>query len=141
MILGISNKVILSFFLFINFIQPSQSAEEHKTKKIHNKQSSRIIWTKIPNKLIKSNFSKSNINSFEDFPDNELVLKDEEKLLANIMENQKELVIQSDKQSEINNIIYAEGNVVATYRGKILKTDNLTYDKLNKKIVAKGNIV
>ena len=56
-------------------------------------------------------------------------------------EKQQELIIQSDKQSEINDVIYAEGNVLVSYRGKLLKADTLTYDKLNKKISAKGNII
>ena len=51
-----------------------------------------------------------------------------------------QLVILSDKQSEINNIFYAEGNVSVSYRGKLLKADNLIYDKFNKKIVAQGNV-
>ena len=55
-------------------------------------------------------------------------------------EKQQELIIQSDKQSEINDVIYAEGNVSVSYRGKLLKADTLIYDKLNKKISAKGNI-
>ncbi len=56
-------------------------------------------------------------------------------------ENQQELIIQSDKQSEISDVIYAEGNVSVSYRGKVFKTDKLIYDKLNKKkIEAKGNI-
>jgi hypothetical protein len=52
----------------------------------------------------------------------------------------QELIIQSDKQSEINDVIYAEGNVSVAYRGKLLKADTLIYDKLNKEISAKGNI-
>ena len=55
-------------------------------------------------------------------------------------ENQEELIIQSDKQSEISNVIYAEGNVSVSYRGKLLKADKLIYDKSNKKIEARGNI-
>ena len=55
-------------------------------------------------------------------------------------ENQQQLIIQSDKQSEISDVIYAEGNVSVSYRGKLLKADKLMYDKLNKKIEAKGNI-
>jgi len=56
-------------------------------------------------------------------------------------ENQQELIIQSDKQSEINDVIYAEGNVSVSFRGKLLRADNLIYDKSNKKINASGNIV
>ena len=39
--------------------------------------------------------------------------------------NQQELIIESDKQSEINDVIYAEGNVSVSYRGKILKAEKL----------------
>jgi len=56
-------------------------------------------------------------------------------------ENQQELIIQSDKQSEISGVIYAEGNVSVSYRGKLLKADKLIYDKSNKKIDATGNVV
>ena len=40
-------------------------------------------------------------------------------------EKQQELIIQSDKQSEINDVIYAEGNVSVSYGGKLLRADNL----------------
>jgi len=63
-----------------------------------------------------------------------------ESFLVAKVESQKELIIQSDKQSEINDVIYAEGNVFVAYKGKLLTADNLIYDKLNKKISAKGNI-
>jgi len=56
-------------------------------------------------------------------------------------ETQQELIIQSDKQSEINDVIYAEGNVSVSFKGKLLRSDNLIYDKSNKKINARGNIV
>jgi len=55
-------------------------------------------------------------------------------------EKQQDLILESNKQSEINNVIYAEGNVIVSYRGKLLKADNLIYDKLNKKISARGNV-
>ena len=55
-------------------------------------------------------------------------------------DKQQELIIQSDKQSEINDVIYAEGNVTVSYGGKLLRADNLIYDKLNKIISAEGNI-
>ena len=43
-------------------------------------------------------------------------------------EKQQDLILESNKQSEINNVIYAEGNVIFSYRGKLLKADNLIYD-------------
>ena len=60
--------------------------------------------------------------------------------IANNGQSQKEIVIQSDKQSEVNDIIYAEGNVIVQYQGKVLKADSLIYEKPIKKISAKGNI-
>ena len=66
--------------------------------------------------------------------------KNSESLNVALNKQPEELIIQSDKQFEINDVIYAEGNVSVAYRGKLLKADNLIYDKLNKKISAKGNI-
>ena len=66
--------------------------------------------------------------------------KKKDSFLVAKSKNQQELIIQSDKQSEINDVIYAEGNVFVSYEGKLLRADNLIYDKLNKKINAKGNI-
>ena len=80
----------------------------------------------------KQNFDFLNI-SFDD-------KKSAKQFIAKNNENQQELIIESNKQSEINNIIYAEGKVSVYYKGKLLKADNLIYDKLNKKISAKGNI-
>ena len=113
--LGISKKVIFISLLFINLLQPSKSGDLEKINRSENN-----IETKL------SNLKRSN----------------KSELLSVVNTNkQSEIVIQSDKQSEINDVIYAEGNVSLSYRGKLLQADNLTYDKLNKKISAKGNIV
>ena len=52
-------------------------------------------------------------------------------------EKQQELIIQSDKQSEINDVIKAEENLYVFYRGKLLNADTLIYDKLRKKLALK----
>ena len=44
----------------------------------------------------------------------------------------QELEIQSDEQYQENNVIYAEGNVLVTFKGNILNADSLIYDKLNE---------
>ena len=54
--------------------------------------------------------------------------------------NKEEIEIESQMQSEDNNILYAKGNVSAIYKNFILKSDNLTYDKTNKVLIAEGNI-
>ena len=128
---GIVKKVIFSSFLLINFIQPGKSSDSYK------------INTSDKNLVFQKDFPKnSNLNNI--FEKNLLKKKSLEKnielLLSNLKETKEELVITSDKQSEINDVIYAEGDVFVSYRGKKFKADNLIYDKLNKKINAKGNI-
>ena len=119
----ISKKVISYSFLFINFLQPSTSAKFHEIN--------RGEFYQAP----QANGKKLSKNKFISNPSKNLEL-----YLAFKTERLQELVIQSDKQSEINNVIYAEGNVSVSYRGKLLEADNLIYDKFNKKISAKGNI-
>ena len=139
MISGISKKVIFLSFIFINFIQPSKSAELSKINKNINNQNTKILWlnTLSEKKNLSSNSKSSNDkNSFVN-----LLKKNFDSFLVAKAEKQQELIIQSDKQSEINDVIYAEGNVSVSFRGKLLRADNLIYDKSNKKINATGNIV
>ena len=137
MIVSSSEKLITSTFLCINFIQPSLSADFLKINNIKNNATSKPSWSEI-------NITTSNLS----FNDTFRVLSDEKKILnkysnlliANSVENQKEIVIQSDRQSEVNDVIYADGNVIVEYRGKVFKADSLIYDKKIGKISAKGNI-
>ena len=130
MISGISKKVIFFSFLFINFIQPSNSAELSKINKDINNRNIKLTLSNASNLDVLSNSqNKSYSNNYVKF-----LKKKTDSLLVAKAENQQELIIQSDKQSEINDVIYAEGNVSVAYKGKFLKEDNLIYDKLNKKI-------
>ena len=139
---GISKKLIFTYFLLINFIQSSKSVDFQKINKSGNNSFTKLSLSNISNKKIllnppflsiKTNFGITSDNKklFNQYSDQKL---------TQISEKQKEIVIQADKQSEINDIIFADGNVSVSYKGKLLKADNLTYDKLNKKISAKGNI-
>ena len=135
--LGISIKIIFFSFIFINFSQPSRSAELKKINNSEKNLSTKINWSKISQNKIQSNlFFSSKVRFF----DEKLLKQKMDPLSAFNSEDKDEIIIQSDKQSEINNVIYAEGNVSVSYNGKLLKADNLIYDKLNKKISAKGNI-
>ena len=143
--LRISNKIIFSF-LFINFIQPLRSAEFTKLNVNENqsKSENQLIWSRVKDNETRFNSSKLhvsdnfNLNSSE--KKNSLE-KTSESFKNNFSKNQDKLVIQSDKQFEKNNVIYAEGDVSVSFNGKLLKADNLIYDKLNKKISAKGNVI
>ena len=121
-------------------MQISKSADLQKVNNKNN-ETTKLTESKIP--LNKTLFNWTNL-SFNDFQvisaDKKLLNKYSELLIAEIREKQKEIVIQSDQQSEVDDVIYAEGNVLVESRGKILKADNLIYDKSKKKISAKGNI-
>jgi len=138
----ISNKVIFIFLLFINFIQPSKSADFEEIISSENNLDSKLSSLKISNiKYSQNLLNQSFKNDSDQIIFYKKLLNQSDSLLAVISEKENEIVIQSDKQSEINDVIYAEGNVSVSYRGKLLKADNLTYDKLNKEISAKGNIL
>ena len=134
---GISKKVIFFSFLFINFLQPSKSAEFTKINKNINNQNTNFCCSENLNE--KSLSSTSTISNDNTSYVN-LLNKNFDAFLVAKDEKQQDLILESNKQSEINNVIYAEGNVIVSYRGKLLKADNLIYDKLNKKISARGNV-
>ena len=138
MISGISKKVLYFSLLFINFLQPSKSAEFAKINKNINNQNTKFLWSNSFSEKISSISSKSfnDKNSYIN-----LLKKNFDSFLVAKAEKQKELIIQSDKQSEIKDVIYAEGNVSVSFGDKFLRADNLIYDKSNKKINAAGNIV
>ncbi len=142
MISGISKKVIFFSFLFINFLEPTKSVEISKiNKKFHNRDIKLTILNSnnVENpSILHNNVLRNNLYDFPTYV--EFFKKKPDSLLVAKAKNQQELIIQSDKQSEINDVLYAEGNVSVSYRGKLLKADNLIYDKLNKKIESKGNI-
>ena len=127
---GISKKIIFFSFLFISFFKAVKSADLNTNYKKEN------------NSLYKESFSKllNNNESPKLRLNKNIFKKNLQLLLANNREQKSQVVIQADKQSELNNIVYAEGNVYVEYKGKIFKADSLIYDKLNKKISAKGNI-
>jgi len=136
LISGISKKIIFLSFLFINFIQPSKSAELSKINKDINNRNIKLTSSNTSNLDVSSNSqNKSLSNNLDDGNEYVKFLKKKtDSLLVAKAENQQELIIQSDKQSEISDVIYAEGNVSVSYRGKLLKADKLIYDKLKKNL-------
>ncbi len=124
--------------MFVNFIQPSKSSESLVIKN-RNTQLTRLELFSL------ENYSNPYINAFskglsKDTDHIKFLKKKRDSLLVAKAKNQQELIIQSEKQTEISEVIYAEGNVSVSYKGKLFKADKLIYDKLNKKIEAKGNI-
>ena len=128
--------------MLVNFTQLTKSVELQKTNNINNNASINFTRSNSLDRLNLFNLLDLTYNDFQDSPFYKKHFdKYSESLIADIGENQGEIVIQSDQQSELNGVISAEGNVVVEYQGKIFKADNLIYDKSNKKISANGNIV
>ena len=142
MILGIAKKLIYSSFLFINFIHPSKSAEFKDIIKSDYNGTTKLSWSELTNRKTLFNNSNLPFSRFHDiYIDKKLLKKYSESLIAVTSEKQSEIIIQSDQQSEVDGVIYAEGNVIVESQGKILKADNLIYNKTLKTIRAKGNIL
>ena len=136
-------KFIPLVFTLIN-LSPQVKAIEfdtNGTKK--NQQNKNIIYSK---KVFPHNREVLEHNSYKKYKDNYLnnskgkdintVRNFSPLLTANFSNSKKELEIQSEIQSEENNILNAEGNVLVSYKGNILKADSITYDKTNKIIIA-----
>ena len=139
--LGILKKIIFSSFLYINFIQTGYASEFLKSNLVKNRDN-KITWSKFSNDKLPSNslnFALSNIS--EEYPIKVNFIEDNQlPLLVNLNEKKKELIIQSDKQFEENNVVYAEGNVLVLYKNYVLKADKLIYEKINQNVIASGNI-
>ena len=69
-----------------------------------------------------------------------IINKNPELVLNKPINKKKELEIQSDEQYQEKSVIYAKGNVLATFKGNSLEADSLIYDKSNAKFDAFGNI-
>ena len=95
----------------------------------------------------RSNFINSSKNSYlkEKFEINSVLSNQLPEIDLNLAlkensDQSRNIEIQSDKQSQEENVIYADGNVLVTYQGNILRADSLIYDKLNGTLNANGNI-
>ena len=141
----IRNLIKATFFVsaLIN-LSPSGKAIELFSNDLKNfSQSKNINWV---NKVYPKNIHPSGNTSFQKYKINSKdqilhnYIDETPLLLASSLEIKNELEIQSEIQSEENNILKAKGNVLIFYRGNILKADSLIYDKTQKTLSAKGNI-
>ena len=140
-------KVIFFVSALINLSPSGKATELFANETRNSSQSKSVNWVKevVPKY---TNYSR-NI-SFQKYIDTYSSDSKDKKLQtignastllsANSLDIKNELEIQSDIQSEENNILKAEGNVLVLYRGNILKADSLIYDKTQKTVSAKGNI-
>ena len=136
-------KVIFIIPSLINLFPSVNATELITTKEKNNSQSK--SFHKSTNFLSESindsqkislqQLKDRNTRSSKEFVKNEYQL-----LLSYFSNGKKELEIQSQFQSEKNNILNAEGNVIVFYSGNTLKADSLIYDKTNKILKAQGNV-
>ena len=140
-------KAIFFVSALINFSPSSKATQLFVTDPKNISQSKSVSWAnKVSPKNIDNYSYKSSPRSKYNYKSNSKdqilqIYKDElPSLLAKSLYNKNELEIQSEIQSEENNILKAKGNVLVLYRGNILKADSLIYDKKQKTVSAKGNI-
>ena len=108
----LTKKLIFYIFLLANI---TQSGKATTFSKIWDKEeiiSKPIIWSKIPSKFKKANpvgFIASDQNFSDDNSRNNLnIYKDNIEIpINNSYQKKDELLIQSEKQSEANNTLYA----------------------------------
>lgn len=145
----IRNLIKAIFFVsaLINLSPSSKASKLFDLDSKKNSQSKNINWVnkRFPKNIdVSSNKSlpRSKYNYKSNSKDQILRTdKDESSsLLAKSLDIKNELEIQSEIQSEENNILKAKGNVLVLYGGNILKADNLIYDKTKKTVSAEGNI-
>ncbi len=137
-------KAIFIVSALINLSPPGKATQNLANEAKIFPQSEIVIWGR---KVFQKHNDKPRINIvFNEFIDNskDQILQnfrsESPSLLTNSHDIKNELEIQSEIQSEENNILKAKGNVLVFYRGNILKADRLIYDKTQKTVSAQGNI-
>ena len=129
--------------MIINFIEPTKSADFQKINQIDSDEIAKVNWSRILSEKSSKNSQKPIFDKTDEkyYLQRKNITKETIEQLSLIdNEKQNELIIQSDKQSEENNIIDAVGNVSVLYKGKLLRADRLIYDKSKKKISVNGNL-
>ncbi len=139
-------KSISLISAIINFSPSGKTIELFSFEEKRNPTKNIFVTKKLfpeSKKLLEQNSSKkhrnnstknSKSNNIKSFKINNPLL------LSNLGNSKKEIEIQSEIQSEEDNILNAEGNVLVSYQGNIMKADSIIYDKTKKIIIAKGNI-
>ena len=131
-----TRKLIYASFVLLNLINNSYCLA---FSEIFKKDGSSLNEVSISYELSSKSFISSSDYlsdaSIENFADDK-----EEKILNESLNAKNQLEIQSDEQYQENNVIYANGNVLVTFKGNSLEADSLVYDKLNEKFEALGNI-
>ncbi len=129
-------KLIFICLTFLSiFIPPGDALSSNLEKTLINKQKNRFRHqNKYPDlKIYYDQFlTNLKITNSDDSP--------KEKIDKNVKTAVNELLIESKIQSEKDNILYANGDVVVKFQDNILKADTLRYNKKKKYAKAEGNV-
>ena len=129
-------KIIFICLTFLSiFIPPGDALSSNLEKTLINKQKNRFSHqNKFPDlKIYEDQFLTNLENTNSDD-------SRKEKIDKNVKTAVNELLIESKIQSEKDNILYANGDVVVKFQDNILKADTLRYNKKNKSAKAEGNV-
>ena len=129
-------KVIFICITFQIILIPSVDAySSNLVKNLIIKQKNRFSYqNKFTNSKIYRDSFLTNLDNTN--PDKSL----DKKIDKNIKTAVNELLIESKIQSEKDNILFADGDVVVQFKDNILRADTLRYNKKNKLAKAEGNV-
>ena len=133
---GQIQKIIFIFLTFQNIIIHRTDANSLNSEK-----------TPISNEVNRFREKKNllrpeiyNLNQFLTNLENSNIYPQKDIINGNISTEVNELLIESKVQSEKDNILYADGEVIVKFKDSILKADRLIYNKKTKLAKAEGNI-
>ncbi len=129
-------KIIFIFLTFLNIlIPPGEAFSANLVNNLINRQKNKFS---SQNKFTDSKIYKNQLLTDSENTNFNNIQK--KKIDKNIKTEVNELLIESNIQSERDNILYAEGDVVVKFKDNILKADTLRYNKKNKSAKAEGNV-
>ena len=123
-------------FLLSGDVSASPTKYSYLSKKIKDNNISKDINNLISTTIHESNQFLTTIKNTQNINSVSNQIENFEKKDTSV----NEVLIESKVQSEKNNILYAEEDVIVRYKGNILKVDKLLFDKKNKVLKAEGNI-
>ena len=133
-------KIILGCLIFPNILIPLNEVNSYQLKNTsinakNNKSNKGIDF--FNSKIYSRSYLLTSIENIQNISEE---YKEKETNDQNINTLVNELIIESKIQSEKDNILYAEGEVIVKFKENILKADTLSYNKKTKLAKAKGNI-
>ena len=137
--------IFLYFFLSLDFL-PSISSEINSSSPVS--EDSRVFKNNFRDK---KNYKKNNLLAFsKSYLGLEKILKEDLskldfKIVNLVLSDESEksesfINLEADSQSQLENVFFAEGNVIVYFNNAVLYSDKVTYDQEKKIFIAEGNV-